>query len=55
LSYTPPEYNVVDGTTSPGRYDSCGVVRVKKTVCGPDAAAWQPRDKKDFFTYLKRI
>lgn len=55
LSYTPPEYNVVDGTTRAGRYDSCSVVRVKKAVCGPDATAWQPRNKKDFFTYLKRI
>lgn len=54
-AYNEPEYNPVDGTTRKGYYDSCGVARVKKSVCGPDATAWEPRSKKNLFVYLKRI
>jgi hypothetical protein len=55
LTWNEPEYNPVDGSTSQGRYDSCGVARVKEKVCGKAGTAWQPRGKNNFFVYLKRI
>ena len=55
LTYNEPKYNPVDGSTSAGYYDSCGVARIKSGVCGPDAKEWKPRSKKNLFIYLKRI
>jgi len=55
LTWTEPEDIPVDGSTSEGRYDSCGVARVNEKVCGKAGTAWQPRDKNNFFVYLKRI
>jgi hypothetical protein len=54
-SYIPPVYNPVDGSTNSGRYGSCVVVRATEKICGKTAQAWEPRDKKDLFVYLKRI
>jgi hypothetical protein len=51
--YKEPEYNPVTGKTTPGRHESCGVVRVMSKVCGPEATAWQPYYRKDLFKYIK--
>jgi hypothetical protein len=55
LDYKEPEYNPVNGKTTKGRFESCGVVRVKEKICGKAAKAWEPYYKRDILTYLKRI
>jgi hypothetical protein len=55
IDYTPPKYNPVDGTTKEGYYTSCGVARGIESICGKDAQRWEPREKKDFFVFLKRV
>jgi hypothetical protein len=52
-SYVEPRFNPVDGTSSPGYYAPASVVRVDRTICGPDAKSWMPRTKYDLFKLIK--
>jgi hypothetical protein len=45
----------VTGGNTKGRYESCGVVRVKEKICGKEGKAWAPYYKRDILTYLKRV
>ena len=54
-NWRPPIWDPVVGTTDTGFFYGCHTARRDSKVCGPDARQWQPREKKHFLTYLKRI
>ena len=54
-NYEPVKYNPVDGSHKGGYYNSCGLARGVERICGEQGRNWTPRNKRDFFTYLKRI
>lgn len=49
------KYNPVDGSTRGGYFNSCGMARGLERVCGKEGKHWTPRNKRDLFTFLKRI
>ena len=55
LKTLPEKYNPVDGTTTKERFERCADVRWDEKICGKDAKAWQPRNKKDLFLFLKKF
>ena len=52
------EYNPVKGyETIPAHYQRCSLARgsFQDSACGKEGRNWEPKQKKNFFTYLKRI
>jgi hypothetical protein len=40
----------------PGKYEKCSVIRVLENhPCGRTGKLWSPKNKQDFFFYMKRI
>ena len=54
LNKTADNTSLVTGKVEKGYYRACSVTRIND-MCGPDAKSWEPKDKKHFFVYLKRI
>lgn len=52
------EFDPVKGMrTVPGHYLKCMFARgnYRDSVCGREGKNWEPREKRNFFLYLKRI
>lgn len=52
------EFDPVKGhKTIPAHYKSCSSMRLHRDTdqCGAAGRWWEPKNKKDFFVYLKRI
>ena len=52
-SWNEEKYDPVFGKTTPGYYNSCGVMRAQFQACGPEANRWTPRNTKLIFLALK--
>jgi hypothetical protein len=52
-SWTEEKYDPVFGKTTPGYFNSCGVMRVGYSVCGPEGKKWAPRSSKLIFLALR--
>lgn len=51
----PAKTDLVTGGKGPAGFYYCSSTRIDSTVCGPAGRAWQPRDKKDLFKYIKHV
>jgi hypothetical protein len=51
------EFDPVQGLQKiKGKFESCQLARMKHNkLCGPEGKRWEPKDSKNFFTYLKRV
>ena len=50
---------VIGNKTDPAHYETCNLVRLHNAdyndSCGKEGRWWEPKDRKNFFLYLKRI
>ena len=54
-SLVPPKFDLVTGKMEQKPYmNSCGVARIQEP-CGPEGKLWTPKNKKDFFVFLRRV
>ena len=55
LDWVEPKFDPVIGVEKKGFYHSCSATRIDTRICGPDAKAWQPRNKIDLFKFIKHV
>ena len=51
----PAKIDPVTGGKEPAGFWNCSATRIDPNVCGPVGRAWQPRNKKDLFKYIKHV
>ena len=52
-SWQPEEFSMVTGVTTPGYFQTCGVIRSIPRICGPNALLWEPAKDKNLFLRIK--
>lgn len=45
----------VTGKVDPKFVNACSTARIIGQACGPEGTLWEPKDKKDFFVFLRRV
>jgi hypothetical protein len=48
-------YDPVLGKTTSSYIGACSTARLDRSVCGPKALLWQPKNKKDMFKYIQHL
>ena len=54
-SIEPEKMDRVTGKVDPKFINACATARIIGQPCGPEGTLWEPKAKKDFFVFLRRV